>query len=125
MAHWLRKTHPTSDIAQNIAGKIEEADERIANLKEQILAVQARREELEEEAQSIASDRLDEEALARAMADNEVSILAGCKASATILHADIRRLFVEATPFLSELAQREMEKAQSIQENMQRWASRV
>ncbi len=125
MTHWLRKTHPASEIAQKIAGKIEDADERIANLKEQILAVQARREELEEEAHSIASDRLDEEALARAMAQNEGPALAGCKASAAILQADIRRLFVEATPFLGELAQREMEKAQSIHENMSRWQSRI
>lgn len=125
MAHWLRKTHPSSEIAQTIAGKIEDADERIANLKEQILAVQARRKELEEEAQTIASDQLDEEALARAMAHNAGPVLAACKASAAILQGDMRRLFVEATPFLSELAQHEMEKAQSIHDNVSRWQSRV
>lgn len=124
MAHWLRKTLPKNDIASEIAGKIEAADERIANLKEQILAVQARRAELEEEARTVASDSIDEETLEKALASNEGQVLACCKVSTEILQADIRRLFVESNPFLSELAQHEMEKAQSIHDNVSRWQSR-
>ncbi len=124
MAHWLRKILPKNDIASEIAGKIEDADERIANLKEQILAVQARRAELEEEARTVASDSIDEEALEKALASSEGQVLASCKASAEILQGDIRRLFVESNPFLSELAQHEMVKAQSIYDNVTRWQSR-
>lgn len=125
MAHWLRKTLPKNEIALEIAGKIEDADERITNLKEQILAVQARRAELEEEARAVASDAIDEESLEKALANNEGQVLASCKSSAEILQGDIRRLFVESNPFLSELAQHEMEKAQSIHANVKRWASRI
>lgn len=124
MAHWLRKILPKNEIASEIAGKIEDADERIANLKEQILAVQARRAELEEEARTVASDSIDEEALETALASSEGQVLSSCKASAEILQGDIRRLFVESNPFLSELAQHEMVKAQSIYDNVTRWQSR-
>ncbi|MGP0171263.1 hypothetical protein ACSVIJ_05195 [Pseudomonas sp. NCHU5208] len=125
MAHWLRKVLPSNELADTIAGKIEDADERIENLKEQILAVQARRAELEEEARTIAADSVDEPTLEHAVSSGESQVLAACQASATILLGEIRRLFVEASPFLSELAQHEMEKAQSIHDNMERWASRV
>lgn len=125
MAHWLRKVLPSNELADTIAGKIEDADERIENLKEQILAVQARRAELEEEARTIATDSVGEPTLQHAVSSGESQVLAACKASSTILQGEIRRLFVESSPFLSELAQHEMEKAQSIHDNMERWASRV
>ncbi|MGE8065221.1 hypothetical protein [Pseudomonas sp. NPDC089569] len=124
MKHWLRKLLPKNEIATGIAQKIEEADERISNLKEQIIAVQARRAELEEEARSIALDCIDEGECDRAIASNEAPLLASCKVSASILQGELRRLFVESSPFLSELAQPEMDKATTIHDNVVRWLSR-
>ena len=125
MTHWLRKALPKSEIGSTIAGKIEDADERIANLKEQILAVQARRAELEEEARIVASDAVHEDELERLISqNNEAAVLASSKLSASILHADLLRLFVVSGPFLSELVQPEMEKARAIHDNITRWLSR-
>lgn len=125
MKHWLKTLLPKNKAAIEIAQKIEEADERLSNLKDQILAVQARRAELELEARTIASAALEESELDRAQTCNEPALLASCNASASILQGDLRRLFVESGPFLSELAQTELDKAISIQSNVARWLSRV
>lgn len=124
MKHWLKTLLPKNEIAVGIAQKIEDADERISNLKEQILAVQARRAELHEEARLVASECVDEAEFGRAIATNEAPLLASCKVSASILQGELRRLFVESSPFLSELAQPEMDKANSIHDNVARWLSR-
>lgn len=55
----------------------------------------------------------------------EASIQAPCDTSATFLHTNPRRLFVESSPFLSELAQQDMDKALSIHDNVYRWPSRL
>jgi len=124
MKHWLKLLLPKNADARNLAQSIEDADERIAGLKEQIIAVQARRDELEEEARTIAADALPEGKLEQLLSANEASILAACETSATILHTDLRRLFAESSPFLSELAQPDMDKALSIRDNVTRWLSR-
>jgi hypothetical protein len=124
MKHWLKTLLPNNETAAGISQKIEDADERIANLKEQIIAVQARRAELEEEGRIIAAECVEESELDRAIASNEANLLASCKASSSILQGELRRLFVESSPFLGELAQPEMEKANSIYDNVVRWLSR-
>jgi len=124
MKHWLKMLLPKNEIAVGIAQKIEEADERVSNLKQQIIAVQARRAELEEEARTMASDCFDENEVERAVASNEAVLLSSCQSSAVILQSDLRRLFVESSPFLGELAQPELDKATSIHDNVVRWLSR-
>ncbi|WP_121498231.1 hypothetical protein [Pseudomonas aeruginosa] len=124
MKHWLKRLMPKNADARTLAQRIEDADERIAGLKEQIIAVQARRAELEEEAQTMAADALPDGKLAQLLAASEASTLENCKHSAMILHTDLRRLFAESSPFLSELAQPEMDKALSIHDNVARWLSR-
>ncbi len=124
MKHWLKLLLPKNAEARTLAQSIEDADERIAGLKEQIMAVQARRDELEEEARAMAVDALPEGKLEQLLAASEASILGACKTSAMILHTDLRRLFAESSPFLSELAQPEMDKALSIRDNVSRWLSR-
>ncbi|HBO2935114.1 TPA: hypothetical protein L4R50_000108 [Pseudomonas aeruginosa] len=96
MKHWLKLLMPKNAEARTLAQNIEDADERIAGLKEQIIAVQARRAELEEEAQMMAADALTEGKLAQLLAANEASTLESCKHSAMILHTDLRRLFAES-----------------------------
>lgn len=94
-------------------------------MKEQIIAVQARRAELEEEGKIVASECVDQIQLERAITSNEAALLASCRVSSSILQGELRRLFVESGPFLSELAQHEMEKANSIYDNVVRWLSRL
>lgn len=124
MKHWLKQVLPKNAEARALAQSIEVADERIAGLQEQIIAVQKRRAELEEQAQTMAADALTEGKLEQLLAASEASTLNCCKDSALILHTTLRRLFVESSPFLSELAQMEMEKALSIHDNVARWLSR-
>lgn len=124
MLHWIRNLLPKNKEAKALAEQIEGADERITNLKEQLLVVMARRKELEHEARDLALEALgdDESKLARDIqAYSEPLFLASCSVSAEILHTDLLRLYVDASPFLGELAQGEMEKAKSIQLNIERW----
>jgi hypothetical protein len=125
MNHWLRTLLPKNEVAAGIAQKIEDSDERITNLKEQILAVQARRAELEEEARTVVLETVGQAEFDRAIVTNEAPLLVSCKVSANILQGELRRLFVEASPFLSELAQPEMDKANTIHDNVDRWLSRL
>lgn len=124
MLHWIRKVLPKNREAIALAEQIEGADERIANLKEQLLVVMARRKELEDEARDLALEAVggDESKLAKDIqAYSEHLFLASCSVSAVILHSDLLRLYVDASPFLGELAQGEMEKAKAIQLNLKRW----
>lgn len=93
-------------------------------MKVKIIVVQARRDELEAESRWMAADALPEGKLEQLLAASEASILGACKTSAMILHTDLRRLFAESSPFLSELAQPDMDKALSIRDNVYRWLSR-
>jgi hypothetical protein len=124
MKHWLKTLLPNNASAVEIAQKIEDADERIQNLKEQIVAVQSRRSELEDQGRALASQSVDDHQL-DSLAHDEAALLDSCKVSSTILQGDLRRLFVQSSPFLSELAQSEMTKANSIYDNVVRWLSRV
>ncbi|RMM39257.1 hypothetical protein QO021_28360 (plasmid) [Pseudomonas amygdali pv. lachrymans] len=124
MKHWLKTLLPNNASAVEIAKKIEDADERIQNLKEQIIAVQSRRSELEDQGRALASQSVDDHQL-DSLAHDEAALLDSCKVSATILQGDLRRLFVQSTPFLGELAQSEMNKANSIYDNVVRWLTRV
>ena len=72
----------------------------------------------------VALECIDEAEVCRANSSNEAPLLASCKVSASILQGELRRLFVESSPFLSELAQPEMDKANSIHDNVVRWLSR-
>lgn len=124
MLHWIHNLLPKNREAKALAEQIEGADERIANLKEQLLAVMARRKELEQVARDLALEALDddESKLAKDIqAYSEPVFLASCSVSATILHTDLLRLFVDASPFLGELAQGEMKKAKAIELNLERW----
>lgn len=125
MKHWLKLLLPKNEIAVDIAQKIEDADERISNLKKQIVAVQDRRSELAEKARELASECVDERELDRLIAGSEAPLLQDCAESALILQTELRRLFVEASPFLSELAQTELEKVNAVQGNVKRWISRI
>ncbi len=128
MLHWIRNLLPKDQEAIALAEQIEGADERIANLKEQLLVVMARRKELELEACDLALGAADndESKLAKSIqAYSEPVYLASCSVSATVLCNDLQRLFVDASPFLSELAQGELEKAKSIELNLERWKTRL
>lgn len=93
-------------------------------MKVKIIVVQARRDELEAESRWMAADALPEGKLEQLPSANEASIQAACDTSATFLHTNPRRLFVESSPFLSELAQPDMDNALSIHDNVSRWLSR-
>lgn len=123
MNHWLKTLLPKNASAVELAQKIDDADERVQNLKEQIIAVQSRRSELEREARDLAAQYAGEAKLA-SVTSNEPGLLNSCKVSASILQSELRRLFVESSPFLSELAQSEMDKTSAIHENLSRWFSR-
>ncbi|WP_439126204.1 MAG: hypothetical protein ACNJA3_27950 (plasmid) [Pseudomonas rhizophila] len=123
MNHWLKTLLPKNPSAVELSQKIDDADERVQNLKEQIIAVQSRRSELEREARDLASQCVGEAELGSVTSD-EPALLNSCKVSASILQGELRRLFVESSPFLSELAQSEMDKTTSIHDNLGRWLSR-
>ncbi|OOW07066.1 hypothetical protein MF6394_02085 [Pseudomonas sp. MF6394] len=123
MNHWLKTLLPKNASAVELSQKIDDADERVQNLKEQIIAVQSRRAELEREAKDLASQCLSDDQLASVCSD-EAALLNSCRVSASILQSELRRLFVESSPFLSELAQSEMDKTISIHDNLGRWLSR-
>lgn len=122
--HWLRTTLPNNADAQRLAEQIENSDERIANLKEQIKAVQQRRGELEQNARSLCAElSIGEESVAAEARRGEHALLVSVSESAGLLQNELRRLFVVANPFLSELAQPDLERAISIQSNAKRWFS--
>jgi chromosome segregation ATPase len=121
--HWLRTLFPTERAAQTLAQKIEEADERIANLKDQIAAVQERRAELEREAKSFASNGFNERDITTAIAKMEVQTLDSVLSSTVNLQRELHQLFVESGPFLSELVEPELAQCGSLCQKLSRWKS--
>jgi len=128
MSHWLRAIHPENDQASNLAYEIEVADERIEGLKVQILALMARRAETEEQARDFAceAESLERDDLRGIIAHNsEAALLSSVESSASIMEKDLLRLYVDSSPFLSELAEGELRKAQTLQESVKRWQSKL
>lgn len=119
--HWLRHLMPKNASALAIAEKIEDADERVANLKLQIIAVQEARKKLEQNARELAGQDIGEDQLAEAVASTGQDSIESCLSTAAILQAETHRLFVDANPFLSELVAVELEKVNATSSNLSRW----
>ena len=121
--HWLRKVMAEHSTALAIAEKIEDADERVANLKLQIIAVQESRKKLEISARELAGQNVGEEQLTEAVTTTERDCIGACQLTATILQAETQRLFVIANPFLNELVAPELDKINTTSESLSRWKS--
>lgn len=121
--HWLRKVMAEHSPALAIAEKIEDADERVANLKLQIIAVQESRKKLELSARELAGENVSEEQLTEAVTTTERDCIVACQLTATILQAETQRLFVIANPFLNELVAPELDKINTTSESLSRWKS--
>lgn len=122
-SHWLRKLPKRSPKSNEIAKKIEEAEERMAGLKEQLQAVAAVRASLEAEAQDLAEDQLTESEISALKASGMKPRLESGVTSAGILRDDLLRVYVDSGPFLSELVMTEMDKLNNLQNALRRWAS--
>lgn len=122
--HWLHNLIPNDTAAIQLQTSIEEADERIANLKLRVIAVHKVRSSNTRQALDMAGDTVSEAKLAKARASAQGQHLAACLSTLTILQTELHELFVDASPYLSELVSHELEKVTAVANNIERWKAR-
>lgn len=119
--HWLHNLIPNNPAALELQTTIEGGDERITNLKLQVIAVQEVRSSNTRKLLDMAGESISEAKLAKARAAAQGQHLAACLSTLTILQTELHELFVDASPYLSELVSHELEKVTSVAKNIERW----